>query len=146
MHQSQTVDERYCSEARIDGANLFRNNLEIDVTDTAAAIFLRQESPVAWFGSEEQKRKWIGEATSDPTAEYLAGWTVSEPAGTPGGTANFDSPGVGPVGIGLTATRDKGRGEYVRFLLYRRFQPLAGVRRVHVVMYVLKDLSVKTIL
>ncbi len=69
--------------------------------------------PVAWFGSEEQKRKWIGEATSDPTAEYLAGWTVSEAAGTPGGTANFDSPGVGPVGIGLTATHDKGRGEYV---------------------------------
>jgi nitroalkane oxidase len=69
--------------------------------------------PVAWFGSEEQKRKWIGEATSDPTAEYLAGWTVSEAAGTPGGTANFDSPGLGPVGIGLTATHDKGRGEYV---------------------------------
>ena len=23
--------------------------------------------PVAWFGSEEQKVKWIGEATSDPT-------------------------------------------------------------------------------
>jgi nitroalkane oxidase len=69
--------------------------------------------PVAWFGTEEQKRKWIGEATSDPTAEYLAGWTVSEPAGTPGGTANFDSPGVGPIGIGLTATHDKGRGEYV---------------------------------
>jgi nitroalkane oxidase len=69
--------------------------------------------PVAWFGSEEQKRKWIGEATGDPTAEYLAGWTVSEAAGTPGGTANFDSPGVGPVGIGLTATHDKGRGEYI---------------------------------
>ena len=69
--------------------------------------------PVAWFGSEEQKRKWIGEATGDPTAEYLAGWTVSEAAGTPGGTANFNSPGVGPVGIGLTATHDKGRGEYV---------------------------------
>jgi len=69
--------------------------------------------PVAWFGSEDQKRKWIGEATGDPTAEYLAGWTVSEAAGTPGGTANFDSPGVGPVGIGLTATHDKGRGEYI---------------------------------
>jgi len=69
--------------------------------------------PVAWFGSEEQKRKWIGEATSDPIGEYLAGWTVSEAAGTPGGTANFDSPGVGPVGIGLTATHDKGRGQYI---------------------------------
>jgi alkylation response protein AidB-like acyl-CoA dehydrogenase len=69
--------------------------------------------PVAWFASEEQKRKWIGEATSDPTGEYLAGWTVSEAAGTPGGTANFDSPGAGPVGISLTATHDKGRGEYI---------------------------------
>ena len=49
--------------------------------------------PVAWFGSEEQKRKWIGEATADPRGEYIAGWTVSEPAGTPGGTANFDHPG-----------------------------------------------------
>jgi alkylation response protein AidB-like acyl-CoA dehydrogenase len=39
--------------------------------------------PVAWFGSEEQKRKWLGEATSDPRGEYIAGWTVSEAAGTP---------------------------------------------------------------
>ncbi len=69
--------------------------------------------PVAWYGSEEQKRKWIGEATSDPTNSYLAGWTVSEPAGTPGGTANFDHPGGHPTGIGVTAEHDKGRGEYV---------------------------------
>jgi nitroalkane oxidase len=69
--------------------------------------------PVAWFGSEEQKRKWIGEATSDPRGEYVAGWTVSEAAGTPGGTANFDHPGPGPVGIGLRADHDRGRGEYV---------------------------------
>jgi nitroalkane oxidase len=69
--------------------------------------------PVAWFGSEEQKRKWIGDATSDPRGEFIAGWTVSEAAGTPGGTANFDHPGGAPTGIGLTATLDKGRGEYV---------------------------------
>ncbi len=69
--------------------------------------------PIAWFGSEEQKRKWIGEATSDPRGEYLAGWTVSEAAGSPGGTANFDHPGAHPTGIGLTARHDKGRGEYV---------------------------------
>jgi alkylation response protein AidB-like acyl-CoA dehydrogenase len=69
--------------------------------------------PVAWFGTEEQKRKWIGDATSDPRGEFIAGWTVSEAAGTPGGTANFDHPGAHPTGIGLTATRDKGRGEYV---------------------------------
>jgi alkylation response protein AidB-like acyl-CoA dehydrogenase len=69
--------------------------------------------PVAWFGSEEQKRKWIGAATSDPRGEFLAGWTVSEAAGTPGGTANFDHPGASPNGIGLLATHDRGRGEYV---------------------------------
>jgi alkylation response protein AidB-like acyl-CoA dehydrogenase len=69
--------------------------------------------PLAWFGSEEQKRKWIGEATSDPSRDYLAGWTVSEAAGTPGGTANFDHPGVQPAGIGLRAEHDTGRGEYV---------------------------------
>jgi len=69
--------------------------------------------PLAWFGTEEQKQKWIGEATSDPRGEYIAGWVVSEPAGTPGGTANFDHPGPAPVGITLTAKRDRGRGEYV---------------------------------
>jgi nitroalkane oxidase len=69
--------------------------------------------PVAWFGSEEQKRKWLGEATSDPRGEYLAGWVVSERAGSPGGTANFDHPGALPTGVGLVAKHDKGRGEYV---------------------------------
>ncbi len=69
--------------------------------------------PIAWFANEEQKRKWLGEATSDPRGEYLAGWTVSEAAGAPGGTANFDHPGPQPAGIGLTARHDRGRGEYV---------------------------------
>jgi nitroalkane oxidase len=69
--------------------------------------------PVAWFGSEAQKQKWLGEATSDPRGEYIAGWTVSEAAGAPGGTANFDHPGSYPTGVGLVARHDKGRGEYV---------------------------------
>jgi nitroalkane oxidase len=69
--------------------------------------------PLAWYGSKAQKQQWIGEATSDPTGEYLAGWTVSEAAGTPGGTANFDHPGAGPSGISLLATYDKGNGTYV---------------------------------
>jgi alkylation response protein AidB-like acyl-CoA dehydrogenase len=69
--------------------------------------------PLVWFGSEEQKRKWIGEATSDPRGEYLAGWTVSEAAGAPGGTANFDHPDAFPAGIGVVAKHDKSRGEYV---------------------------------
>jgi alkylation response protein AidB-like acyl-CoA dehydrogenase len=82
--------------------------------------------PVAWYGSEAQKRRWIGEATSDPTGEYLAGWTVSEPAGTPGGTADFDHPGTAPSGISLSATCDKGSGEYV--LNGRKYWPCnAGV-------------------
>ena len=69
--------------------------------------------PVAWFGSEEQKVKWIGEATSDPTHSYLAAWTVSEPGGPQSGTANFDHSGEQPAGIGVTAILDKGRGEWV---------------------------------
>jgi alkylation response protein AidB-like acyl-CoA dehydrogenase len=69
--------------------------------------------PIAWFGSEEQKQKWLREATSDPRGEFIAGWTVSEAAGSPGGTANFDHPGSFPTGIGLTAVLDRGRGEYV---------------------------------
>jgi alkylation response protein AidB-like acyl-CoA dehydrogenase len=69
--------------------------------------------PIAWFGTEAQKRKWLGEATSDPRGEYLAGWTVSEGPGPAAGTANFDHPGARPAGIGLTARHDRGRGEYV---------------------------------
>jgi alkylation response protein AidB-like acyl-CoA dehydrogenase len=69
--------------------------------------------PLAWFGSDAQKEKWLRAATSDPRGEYLAGWVVSEAAGSPGGTANFDHPGGHPTGIGLTARLDKGRGEYV---------------------------------
>ena len=77
--------------------------------------------PIAWFGSESQKKKWIGAATSDPAHEFLAGWTVSEAPGAPGGTANFDHPGQHPVGIGVTAVHDKKNGEYV--LNGRKFWP-----------------------
>ena len=66
-----------------------------------------------WTPVSEQKQKWLIESTSDPRGEYLDAWTVSEAAGTPGGTANFDHPGPFPSGIGLTARLDKGRGEYV---------------------------------
>lgn len=69
--------------------------------------------PVVWFGTEDQKRKWLTEATGDPSGEYLAGWAVSEPAGKPGGTAGFDHPDPHPVGMGVTAVLDRGRGEYV---------------------------------
>ncbi len=69
--------------------------------------------PIVWFGTEEQRVRWIGEATSDPRGEYLAGWTVSEAPGSPGGTANFDHPGPLPTGISVVARHDPGRGEYV---------------------------------
>lgn len=69
--------------------------------------------PLVWFGSEEQKKKWLPEATGDPRGEYLAGWAVSEPAGIPGGTACFDHPDPHPVGHGTTARHDKANGEYV---------------------------------
>ncbi len=69
--------------------------------------------PIVWFGTSDQKRKWLRLATSDPRGEFLAGWTVSEAAGTPGGTANFDHPGPHPAGIGLQARHDRGRGQYV---------------------------------
>jgi nitroalkane oxidase len=69
--------------------------------------------PLAWFGSEEQKKKWLTQATSDPRGEYLAGWTVSEAVDGTGGTANFDHPSAHPAGIGVIARHDKSRGEYV---------------------------------
>ena len=78
--------------------------------------------PLVWFGSEQQKQKWQVPATSDPRGEYLAGWTVSEPPGNPGGTANFDGAAPWPAGIGLTAIHDRKNGEYV--LNGRKFWPV----------------------
>jgi len=62
--------------------------------------------PVWWWGSEEQKNRFLRTATSDPTSEYLVGYAVSEPPGTPGGTANFDTPLPRPSGIGVIANRE----------------------------------------
>src|SRR5436190_12328078 len=63
--------------------------------------------PLVWYGNEEQKKKWLTEACNDPTHSYLAGWVVSEPAGTPGGTANFDHPDP-KAGIQVTAELQNG--------------------------------------
>jgi alkylation response protein AidB-like acyl-CoA dehydrogenase len=62
--------------------------------------------PVWYWGNDEQKERFLRAATSDPTGEYIVGYAVSEPAGTPGGTANFDTPMPAPVGISVTAKRD----------------------------------------
>jgi nitroalkane oxidase len=62
--------------------------------------------PVWYYGSEEQKDRFLRAATADPSGEYIVGYAASEPAGSPGGTANFDAPLPSPVGIGVTATLD----------------------------------------
>lgn len=66
--------------------------------------------PLVWYGSEEQKKKWLPEACNDPSKSFLAGWVVSEPAGSPGGTANFDHP---DPKAGIQVTADLKNGEYV---------------------------------
>src|SRR5437667_418648 len=62
--------------------------------------------PVWYWGTEEQKNRFLRAATSDASGEYIVGYAVSELAGTPGGTANFDTPMPHPTGIGVTARRD----------------------------------------
>ena len=66
--------------------------------------------PLVWFGNEAQRQKWLTMACSDPKKSFLAGWLVSEPAGTPGGTANFDNP---DPKAGIQVTADLNNGEYV---------------------------------
>lgn len=62
--------------------------------------------PVWYYGTEEQKQRFIGTATSDTSNEFIVGYAASEPAGSPGGTANFDAPAVGGAGMAVTATLD----------------------------------------
>jgi alkylation response protein AidB-like acyl-CoA dehydrogenase len=59
--------------------------------------------PVWYWGTEEQKDRFLRGATSDRSGEHIVGYAVSEPPGTPGGTANFDTPLPSPAGIGVTA-------------------------------------------
>lgn len=62
--------------------------------------------PVWYYGSEDQKRRFIGAATADTSGEFIVGYAASEPPGTPGGTANFDAPAIDGAGMGVTAIRD----------------------------------------
>lgn len=64
--------------------------------------------PLTWFGSEKQRERWIGQATSSKSNDYLGGWVVSER----GGTANFDHPDPS-AGIQLSAEHDRKNGEYI---------------------------------
>lgn len=62
--------------------------------------------PVWYYGTEEQKQRFISAATSDTSGEFIVGYAASEPAGTPGGTANFDAPAAGGAGMAVTARLD----------------------------------------
>jgi len=66
-------------------------------------------APILAFASNEQKEKWLKEASFDESGEYIAGYAISELSGT----ANFDHPDKMPAGLTLTAIHDKGRGEFV---------------------------------
>ena len=62
--------------------------------------------PVWYYGTEEQKERFISAATADTSNEFIVGYAASEPAGSPGGTANFDAPAVDGAGMAVTATLD----------------------------------------
>lgn len=72
--------------------------------------------PVMMFGTDKQKERWLGETIEkieNGQTDYLWGYVISEAAGKPGGTANFDHPGEYPVGQQLVADYDEDAGEYV---------------------------------
>lgn len=77
--------------------------------------------PLVWYASEAQKKKFLTEACNSPTKDYIAGWLVSEPAGNPGGTANFDHPSPK---AGIQVTADLKNGEYV--INGRKYWPSNG--------------------
>lgn len=64
--------------------------------------------PIYWYGDERQKERWLGQATSSTSGDFLAGWVLSER----GGSANFDHP-HSAAGLQLMAAQDKRNGEYV---------------------------------
>ncbi|MDT7584869.1 MAG: hypothetical protein QOE32_2419, partial [Pseudonocardiales bacterium] len=37
--------------------------------------------PLLWFGTDQQREKWIGRAAADTRGDFLAGWAVSERGG-----------------------------------------------------------------
>jgi len=62
--------------------------------------------PVWYYGTEEQKERFISGATADTSGEFIVGYAASEPPGSPGGTANFDAPAVNGAGMSVTAILD----------------------------------------
>lgn len=59
--------------------------------------------PVIWYGTEEQKQRFVAAGTSDPDEQYLAAWTAAEPPAAPRLASNFDNP-LSATGIRLSAT------------------------------------------
>lgn len=59
--------------------------------------------PVWYYGSDEQKQRFISTATADTSNEFIVGYAASEPPGSPGGTANFDAPAIDGAGMAVTA-------------------------------------------
>ncbi len=95
---------------------------EISVVDCGFAFVMGVNAlalfPVMAWGTPEQKRRFLTEACNDPTHTYLCGYAASEPAGIPGGTANFDHPSPN---AGIRTTADLVDGEYV--INGRKFWP-----------------------
>jgi hypothetical protein len=83
------------------------------ISDVAAVLFYDQLFAIGLVRFRSAEAAVDGRGHQRSNGGILAGWTVSEPAGTPGGTANFDHPGTAPSGISLFATYDKGSSEYV---------------------------------
>ena len=49
--------------------------------------------PVWYYGTEEQKQRFIGAATADTTGEFIVGYAASEPPGSPGRHGELRRPG-----------------------------------------------------
>lgn len=92
---SQIASEEICAVDPGFGCTLLVNGLGLH--------------PLIWWGSEKQKRLWLGRALSDPHKDFIVGWVVSEPDGT----AGFDHPGPHPSGMQASAVYDKRRREWV---------------------------------
>ncbi|BAN26344.1 acyl-CoA dehydrogenase family protein [Caballeronia insecticola] len=78
--------------------------------------------PVIWYGTETQKRRFVGAATSDPNKQYLAAWTAAEPPGATKAGAHFDNP-LSAAGIGLSATL---RGDHYILKGRKKWSSAAG--------------------
>ncbi|MDR5782912.1 acyl-CoA/acyl-ACP dehydrogenase [Caballeronia sp. LZ065] len=59
--------------------------------------------PVIWYGTEDQKQRFVSAATSDPSEQYLGAWTAAEPHPSAHAVNDVDDP-RSQSDITLTAT------------------------------------------